>query len=197
MLLQALPEGLKSEVLSTRSIHTVEILYKVYVRYQLRQLVDGNAPGGTGELVEQVRAWKRNLRRAQELNVATPDPTLLIGALGRMAQLMADVSPTLTNVTSYADAVMAEAEGLLHAGAQVNTNAKVKAMEAIPSEAPKKGDGKGRSLEKTGKGPSCKFFGTEKGRIALTRTIGPPWIPKDLLDAGRAAQQNTSNEIAL
>eukprot|EP00435_Cladocopium_sp_Y103_P030541 s3116_g7.t1 len=129
MLLQALPDGLKSEVLSTRSTYTVEILFKIYVRYQpgqlgekallLRQLVDGKVPGGNGELVEQVRAWKRNLRRAQELNVATPDPTLLIGALDRMsgaiiktssqmafrlnsarAQLMVDISPTLSNVTA-------------------------------------------------------------------------------------------------
>eukprot|EP00435_Cladocopium_sp_Y103_P054363 s510_g17.t1 len=192
MLLQALPESLKSEILSTRSTNTVEILFKIYVRYQpgglgekallLRQLVDGKVPGGSGELVEQVRAWKRNLRRAQELGVMTPDPTLLIGALDRMssaiiktssqmafrlnsarAQLMVDVSPTLTNVTSYAGAIMAEAEGLLHAGTQTNTTAKVKAMEAMPVEAAKKGDGKGKSVEKTGKGPVCKFFGTEDG----------------------------------
>ena len=40
MLLCALPEGLKSEVLASRSTNTVEILYRIYTRYQ---------PGGLGE----------------------------------------------------------------------------------------------------------------------------------------------------
>eukprot|EP00435_Cladocopium_sp_Y103_P038238 s480_g10.t1 len=192
MLLGALPEGLKGEVLATRSTNTVEILYRIYTRYQpgglgekallLRQLVDGKAPGTAGEVLEQIRGWKRNLRRAQELNVATPDPTLLIGALDKMsasiiksstqmafrlnstrAQLMVDINPTLGSVTNYADAIMAEAEGLLHAGAQINTTVKVKALDGGPTEPPKKGDGKGKAPEKTGKGPVCKFFGTEDG----------------------------------
>eukprot|EP00435_Cladocopium_sp_Y103_P030355 s2015_g7.t1 len=77
MLLAALPEGLKSEVLASRSTNTVEILYRIYTRYQpgglgekallLRQLVDGKASTNAGEFLEQVRGWKRNLRRAQEL----------------------------------------------------------------------------------------------------------------------------------
>lgn len=96
MLLGA--EGLKSDLSSTRKTHTVKILYKIYVRYQpgglgekalllhlLRQLVDGKTSSGPAEFVEQVRGWKRNLRRAQELNVATPDPTLLMGALDKMS----------------------------------------------------------------------------------------------------------------
>eukprot|EP00435_Cladocopium_sp_Y103_P065207 s1247_g27.t1 len=193
MLLGALPEGLKGEVLATRSTNTVEILYRIYTRYQpgglgekallLRQLVDGKSPGTAGEVLEQIRGWKRNLRRAQELNVATPDPTLLIGALDKMsgsiirsstqlafrlnstrAQLMVDINPTLSSVTTYADAIMAEAEGLLHAGTQVNTTVKVKAMDGGAPEPPqKKGDGKGKAPERTGKGPACKFFGTEDG----------------------------------
>ena len=95
MLLSALPEGLKGGVLATRSTNTVEILFRVFTRYQpgglgekallLRQLVDGKTPGNASEFLEQVRGWKRNLRRAQELNVATPDPTLLIGALDKMS----------------------------------------------------------------------------------------------------------------
>eukprot|EP00435_Cladocopium_sp_Y103_P005472 s1608_g1.t2 len=195
MLLGALPEGLKSEVLASRSTNTVEILYRIYTRYQpgglgekallLRQLVDGKTPNSASEFLEQVRNWKRNLRRAQELNVATPDPTLLIGALDKMssaiiktstqmafrlnstrAQLMVDINPTLASVTNYADAVMAEAEGLLHAGAQVNATVKVKALNNEAVDGPSKGDGKdgkgGKGLEKSGR-VACKFFGTEDG----------------------------------
>ena len=136
MLLCALPEGLKSEVLASRSTNTVEILYRIYTRYQpgglgekallLRQLVEGKAPSTLNEFLEQIRAWKRNLKRAQELSVTTPDPTLLMNALDKMSQvvirasthtafrlnstrahLMVDIDPTLTAVTTYADAVLA------------------------------------------------------------------------------------------
>eukprot|EP00435_Cladocopium_sp_Y103_P052700 s362_g16.t1 len=195
MLLAALPEGLKSEVLASRSTNTVEILYRIYTRYQpgglgekallLRQLVDGKASTSAGEFLEQVRGWKRNLRRAQELNVATPDPTLLIGALDKMsssiiksstqmafrlnstrAHLMVDINPTLGSVTTFADAVMAEAEGLLHAGAQVNTTVKVKALNQEAVDPPPKGEGKGSKgadrADRAGKAV-CKFFGTEDG----------------------------------
>ena len=94
MLLQALPEALKAEM-ANRVTDTVEIIYRALTRYQpgglgekallLRQLVDGKAPSGIGEFLEQVRSWKRNLTRAQELKVATPDPTLLMGALDRIS----------------------------------------------------------------------------------------------------------------
>eukprot|EP00435_Cladocopium_sp_Y103_P062154 s1305_g23.t1 len=197
MLLQALPESLKAEMLAGRITHSVEIIFRVFTRYQpgglgekallLRQLVDGKAPAGIGEFLEQVRGWKRNLRRAQELKVATPDPTLLMGALDRMsssiikssnqlafrlnstrAQLMVDINPTLTGVTNYADAIMAEAEGLLHAGAQAPATAKVKAIDGPPPDLlpQPKGGGKGKSDEKgkSGKGRApCKYFGTPDG----------------------------------
>ena len=55
MLLGALPEGLKGEVLATRRTNTVVILFRAFTGYQpgglgekallLRQLVDGGNPG--------------------------------------------------------------------------------------------------------------------------------------------------------
>ena len=58
---------------------------------------------------------------------------------------------------------LAEAEGLYHGGVPVPTTVKVKAMDGAPADGPPKGDGKGKMLEKTGKGPVCKFFGTDDG----------------------------------
>eukprot|EP00435_Cladocopium_sp_Y103_P030096 s34_g7.t1 len=201
MLLCALPEGLKSEVLASRSTQTVQILYRTYTRYQpgglgerallLRQLVEGTGkpPTTVVELLDQLRGWKRSLKRAEELKVATPDPTLLIGALDRMsgmvtktspqaafrlnttrAALMVDISPTLTGVVNYADSVLAEAEGMYHGGMQLNTAVKVKAIDGPQPEPqqPSKGTGKGKSEEKGSEGgkgskPLCKFFGTPDG----------------------------------
>ena len=195
MLLQALPDGLRSEMLANRVAHTVEIIYRVLTRYQpggfgekallLRQLVDGRSPTNLVDFLDQIKAWKRSLRRSQELKVATPDPTLLIGALDKMSgvvvksspqaafrlnsmrmQLMVDVNPTLPAVVSYADSVMAEAESLFHGGVPANATVKVKALEGgAAAEAPQKGEGKGKTAEKGGKGDHlpCKFFGTEDG----------------------------------
>ena len=38
------------------------------------------------EALEQLRAWKRYFRRAQELKIATPDATLLVGALEKYVE---------------------------------------------------------------------------------------------------------------
>eukprot|EP00435_Cladocopium_sp_Y103_P033610 s2015_g8.t1 len=79
---------------------------------------------------------------------------------------MVDINPTLCSVTTFADAVMAEAEGLLHAGAQVNTTVKVKALNQEAVDPPPKGEGKGSKgadrADRAGKAV-CKFFGTEDG----------------------------------
>ena len=83
MLLQALPEGLRSEMLAHRVTDTVEIIYCVLTRYQpgglgekawlLRQLVEGRSPTNLVDFLDQIKSWKRSLRRSQELKVATPD----------------------------------------------------------------------------------------------------------------------------
>ena len=202
MLLTALPEGLRAEVLSSRMTSTVHVLYKMYTRYQpgglgerallLRQLVEGGKqPTSVIEMLDQLRSWKRALKRADELKVVTPDPTLLIGALDKMsslvmkssaqatfrlnttrAALMVDVSPTLGGVMTYADSVLAEAEGMHYGGMQLSgSTVKVKAMDGPATEksqnsagTERKGEGKGKTGEKGSKDrPACKFFGTEDG----------------------------------
>ena len=71
------------------------------------------------------------MRRAQELEIATPDATLLLGALDKMSELVGktsnqvafrmsstratlgvDVTPTLETVLSFSDMLTAEAESL-------------------------------------------------------------------------------------
>ena len=83
------------------------------------------------EVVEMLRGWRRSLRRAQELEIATPDATLLLGALDKMSELVGktsnqvafrmsstratlgvDVTPTLETVLSFSDMLTAEAESL-------------------------------------------------------------------------------------
>eukprot|EP00435_Cladocopium_sp_Y103_P069412 s890_g33.t1 len=113
----------------------------------LRQLVEGKQFSTVGEMVEHLRGWKRWLRRAVELQITIPDPTLLVGALEKMGAtltqhssqasfrlssarvlLQIDVNPTVHGVTSYADVLLAEAEAAFHSVTQ-QTTAKVKALE--------------------------------------------------------------------
>eukprot|EP00435_Cladocopium_sp_Y103_P057857 s294_g20.t1 len=157
MMLSALPETLKAEVLANRATSTVEVLFRIFTRYQpgglgersllLRQLVDGKQFSTVGEMMEHLRNWKRWLRRAVELQITIPDPTLLAGALEKMGAtltqhssqvsfrlssarvlLQIDVNPTVQGVTSYADVLLAEAEAAFHSVTQ-QTTAKVKALE--------------------------------------------------------------------
>ena len=46
---------------------------------------------------------------------------------------------------------------------RLSRSSHVKSMDGGAVEALPKGDGKGKGPEKTGKGPTCKFFGTEDG----------------------------------
>ena len=227
MLLGALPEGLKGEVLSTRSTNTVEILYRIYVRYQpgglgektllLRKLVDGKTAGGPSEFVEQVRGWKRNLRRAQELNVTTPDPTLLMGALDKMsstiiktssqmafrlnstrAQLMVDinlrwsVSPTMPTPLweRLRDFFMLEFKlRPLPRSRRLMVELWKPQLRGMERERAQTSQAELRLASSLG-----LMMDVKRDRTAPTSTIGRLWTRRALLDA---AQPSTQGEIAL
>ena len=171
------------------------------------------------DFLDAIKGWRRSLKRAQELRVATPDPTLLMGALDAMgavvtrtspqaafrlnstgAQLMVDVNPTLGRVTNYADSILAEAEGLNQGGVPVPTTAKIKAMDGGSVEAPTKGDGKGKGQERSGKEQACKFFGTDDGcKKGVGCTYNHDWAllhERAHLAAGTVAPGSTHGGIA-
>ena len=198
MLLNAVPTSIRSETLANRASSSVDVLYALFRRYQpgglaersrlLRQLVEPKSPQSLNETVELLRGWRRSLRRAQELEIATPDSTLLLGALDKMSEqivkassqaafrtsstraaLGVDVTPTLESVLNFADMLTAEAESLAISELQPQqdiksapTTTKVKAMSAVQEEKPEKTTGKvkfdGAREEK-----ACRFWGTEEG----------------------------------
>ena len=198
MLLNAVPNSIRAETLANRASSSVDVLYALFRRYQpgglaersrlLRQLVEPKTPQGLNETVELLRGWRRSLRRAQELEIATPDSTLLLGALDKMSEqivkasnqaafrtsatraaLGVDVTPTLESVLNFADTLTAEAEALAISEIQpqneVKSNpptTKVKAMSTVLEEKPDKGAGKskgdGKQEERV-----CRFWGSEDG----------------------------------
>ena len=198
MLINAAPQNIKAEVLASRTTSSVEVLYALFRRYQpgglaersrlLRQLVEPKAPQSMNEVVEALRGWRRSLRRAQELDIATPDATLLLGALDKMTELVGrtssqvafrmsstratlgvDVTPTLETAMSFSDMLTAEAESLAISELQPIQEikgaphaTKVKAMTAAIEEKVEKGTekpkGEGKSDEKI-----CRFWGSDEG----------------------------------
>ena len=170
MLLNAVPASIRSEMLANRASNSVGVLYALFRRYQpgglaersrlLRQLVEPKTPQTMNEVVEMLRGWRRSLRRAQELEIATPDATLLLGALDKMSELVGktsnqvafrmsstratlgvDATPTLETVLSFSDMLTAEAESLAISDVQPppeikpsNPVTKVKAMTAVAEE---------------------------------------------------------------
>ena len=195
MLLNAVPSGVKSEILASRTTSSTEVMFALFRRYQpgglversrlLRSLVEPKTPGNVTELLEILRGWRRSLRRAQELDITTPDATLLLGAVDRMsapvvkassqaafrvsstrATLGVDVTPTLASVLGFADSLLAEAETLalgdpMPVEEVKPPTVKVKAMATTLEEKIDKSSAyrvKNETAEKV-----CRFWGSEEG----------------------------------
>ena len=69
LLLKALPQDLRSEIVSSRQISSMQVVFKILTRYQpgglgecqqlLRQFMDVKVPGSISEIVSSLRSWKR------------------------------------------------------------------------------------------------------------------------------------------
>ena len=193
LLLKALPESLRSEIISNRSMGSVQIIFRVLTRYQpgglaerttlLKQLVEIKAPSNVAGVTSSLRSWKRWLVRVSELGINPPDATLLMSALDRMAgtltkgspqtgfrlssaraQLQVDTCPSLHTVMSFADTMMAEAESLFHGGAHFPVDGvKVKAVSSDPDPAPQPVVKSVVKDDSGAGGKPCRFFVSDGG----------------------------------
>ena len=140
MLLGALPDQLRRDLVSGRQLSVVHILYRLHVAYQpgggaektqlLKNLVETRFATGTSDLLTQVRLWRRWLTRAQELHLSLPDPVVLMVTVQRMIdsatksggsqmafrianvrqELRVDYAATVEAVMELAEYVQAEVE---------------------------------------------------------------------------------------
>ena len=97
LILQAPPVDLQSEVVSTRALSCVALMFLIFTRYQ---------PGGGGEKAtilayltqpvvegsanlmnchQALRKWEKLYRRCRESSLRVPDPVLLVRALDTQA----------------------------------------------------------------------------------------------------------------
>ena len=139
LLLGALPESLKEEVIASKAITALGILAKAMLQFQPGGLTERSAilaalespteSTTVASAILQLRRWIRWKRRALEVGVSLPDSSILMKGLGRLVKrivtshpdlnfrlslvkssLMVDTVPTLETVTQYSEHLLAELE---------------------------------------------------------------------------------------
>ena len=139
MMLQAMPDQVREELVSTRKMTVFAIVTHLYVVYcpggiwEKHNLLKNQEPEvhTLGDAPTALRRWLRWRQTATEIGAAAPDPTLLVRGLLRMTKkvleanrelsfrvslarhgLGIDTVPTLDNVTKFAMHRLSECEQL-------------------------------------------------------------------------------------
>ena len=182
LLMAAVPTSLKEELVASRNLTSGRVLFRVLQTYQpggaseramtLSELTIEKAVQDPREAVDRLRRWKRHQQRAEELQVALPDGTLLVKSLSTLVsavlatapqanfrvnsyrmQSRVDMNPNKATLQEFYTLLLAEMETLVLAPESAqNTqamNSMVKTM--APTTTPTPG-GKGAVNNKGGKG---------------------------------------------
>ena len=146
MLLQAVPENIKVELLANRLSSTLSILARILTIYRPGSSVErqqvlkalespGNGGGSALELVDILRKWSRWLKRAEDLGLQPPDASILLKGLDSATKqllernsevafrtnmmrfsLDLDSAPTQGAVVKFHGHLLAECEQLAYRG---------------------------------------------------------------------------------
>ena len=105
LLMAALPEQLREEVISAKSVNALAIVCKAMLQYQPGGLSERSAILASLEsppecstvasAISQLRKWIRWKRRATEVGVAIPDASILMRGLGRIMKKIMQSYPEL------------------------------------------------------------------------------------------------------
>ena len=145
MILAALPESVKAEVLASRLTGTLPVLGRVMVLYRpgsaaerqqiLKALESPSTATSATEAVDQLRRWSRWLRRAGDIGLQRPDASVLLRGLDNISRkvllehgeimfrinmmrytLEVDVKPTQESVQDLHQALLSEFEQVAFRG---------------------------------------------------------------------------------
>ena len=192
MLLGAIPENIRDELVATRKLSTDQVLYKLCVTFQpggaiertklLQCITDSRCGTGLADVLDWIRLWRRYVQRTRELGVTLPDGLVLIGALSKCTdflsskspqvayrlnlirqQLNLDQLPTVETILTFAEHLQAEAEDMMiSSGTKATSAVRVAAFGAADPI------GNGETAKETNqttpkpKG-SCRFWMSDKG----------------------------------
>ncbi|CAL1154020.1 unnamed protein product [Cladocopium goreaui] len=191
MMLQAMPEQVREELVSTRRMSVFSIITHLYVIYcpggisekqnLLKNLEDPAEVQTLGDAPMALRKWIRWRQRATEIGAITPDPALLVRGLLRMTKkvletnrelqfrvslarhgLGIDTVPTLESVTQFAMHLLSECEQLSQMEKKTVPNNAKKVVKCKFYLTP----------EGCRKGRDCKFSHTEKTEKGDATSVG-------------------------
>ena len=163
MMLNAVPEPVREELVSSWRMSVFSIITHLYVTYcpggvsekhnLLKSLEEPSEVGSLTDAPPALRKWLRWRQRATEIGATMPDPTLLVRGLLKMTRKVLESNrelqfrvslarhglgvhtvPTIDNVTKFAMHVLSECEQLAQ-------------MEKKPSTSVPKAEPKIKSLE--------------------------------------------------
>ena len=102
MLLFAIPENLRDELIASRKLTVDQLLFSVIsvvpggsaeCTKLLHTLTYGKCGSSVKEILEWLRQWRSNVQRAVELNVVLPAGIVLLGALSKCCDCLSQKSP--------------------------------------------------------------------------------------------------------
>ena len=190
LLLRALPESQREDIIAGKDLSVLAILTKLMVNYQpgggqekaavLAALELPAEAGTVGEAITGLRKWLRWKKRAIDMGLVLPDPSVLLRGLDRLVgkvvsgspnlqfrinltrtTLMIDAVPTMSGIEQFAECIMAELDQVSYAKKKSAAlqAPKVKKLE----EAGRNGAGGRKTEEERKDAPKCKFYLTEEG----------------------------------
>ncbi|CAE7352485.1 RE1, partial [Symbiodinium necroappetens] len=192
LLLAAMPKAVREDTITHRVESVAGVLYRLHVLYQpggamertaiLKHLEGAPGSDDPGEVVTQLRRWRRYLARAEEMSVALPDASLQLHGIekiiARVLEKFADVkfrlalarnelrlssAPTSETVLKYYQHALAELQQVTPSVKTNQDGARLKGASTTTAATPGTGgSGSPTASPKKGKNP-CKFFQSEAG----------------------------------
>ena len=141
MLLAAVPDEIRREMIANRKLNSMDILFTLLCRFQpggaseraslLRDISDPQLKQNANvqDFLTALRLWKRNLGRAVELGLQLPDPLILVNLLTRWADHLGRLGGAQL---SYRVASLRQ---LLQLDTMPNSTSVVEFAEALQAEA--------------------------------------------------------------
>ena len=98
MLLAAVPDGIRRDIISSRRMSSINVMFRLYQIYQpggqsergtlLKNLADHKIGTSNAEALQTLRQWRRWLSRAEELGLALPDGLVLMAVLNKVGEVI-------------------------------------------------------------------------------------------------------------
>ena len=188
LLMQAIPVSQQEEVIAGKEVTVVSILSRLMLSYQPGGLSEKAAILGALDSPEEaqsltaavsgLRKWLRWHRRAGEVGVTRPDPTIQARGLSKLmrkvlrdnadlgfrislakSSLQVDATPTESSVMKFAHHLLAETEQIAHQDRKKRV------------ETPSSGDPKVKRFEEQGQGKGEGKHGSKGGEKGGTSTM--------------------------